>query len=63
LTFLTIAGLVFAVWYFLKPAPPSRIVMSTGVADGAYARFGERYAESLARDGVEVVLRPSAGAI
>jgi TRAP transporter TAXI family solute receptor len=63
LTFLTIAVLVFAVWYFLKPAPPSRIVMSTGVADGAYARFGERYAESLARDGVEVVLRPSAGAI
>jgi TRAP transporter TAXI family solute receptor len=63
LTFLTIAGLVFAVWYFLKPAPPSRIVMSTGVADGAYARFAERYAELLARDGVEVMLRPSAGAL
>jgi TRAP transporter TAXI family solute receptor len=62
-TFLIIASLVFAVWYFLKPAPPSRIVMSTGVAEGAYAKFGKRYAEALARDGVEVVLRPSAGAI
>jgi TRAP transporter TAXI family solute receptor len=63
LTFLAIAMLVFVVWYFLKPAPPSRIVMSTGVADGAYAKFGKRYAEVLARDGVELVLRPSAGAI
>ena len=63
LTFLAIGALVFAVWYLLKPAPPSRIVMSTGVTGGAYAKFGKRYAELLARDGVEIELRASAGAI
>ena len=63
LTFLVIAPACLAVWYLLKPAPPSRIVMSTGVPTGAYAKFGHRYAEFLARDGIEVVLRPSAGAI
>lgn len=63
LTFLVIALACLAVWYVLKPAPPSRIMMSTGVPTGAYAKFGHRYAEFLARDGIEVALRPSAGAI
>lgn len=63
LTLLILTLLCLAVWYFLRPAPPAMIVMSTGVADGAYARHGARYAELLGRNGVEVVLRPSAGAV
>ncbi len=55
-----LAALVVAVW---RPAPPSRVVMSTGPADGAYHAWALRYREILARQGVELVLRPSAGAV
>lgn len=46
---------------FIKPAPPKRLVMSTGAETGAYHAFGKRYQEILARDGIELELRPSAG--
>jgi TRAP-type uncharacterized transport system substrate-binding protein len=55
-----LAALVAAVW---RPAPPSRVVMSTGPADGAYHAWALRYREILARQGVELVLLPSAGAV
>jgi TRAP transporter TAXI family solute receptor len=59
--------LVFAAfaltWQFVRPAPPKKIVMSTGAAGGAYHYFGERYREKLAQDGIEVELRPSTGAV
>jgi len=48
---------------FVQPAPPTRIVMSTGAAGGAYHAFAERYREILARRGVTRELRPSAGAV
>jgi TRAP transporter TAXI family solute receptor len=63
LTLLVITLVCFAIWYFLRPAPPTAIVMSTGAAEGAYARYGQRYAEVLARNGIQVVLLPSAGAV
>jgi hypothetical protein len=50
-------------WQFVRPAPPKKIVMSTGAAGGAYHYFGERYRDKLAQDGIEVELRPSTGAI
>ena len=46
---------------FIKPAPPRRLVMSTGSETGAYHAFGKRYQEILARNGIELELRPSAG--
>ena len=59
--------LVFAAfaltWQFVRPAPPKKIVMSTGAAGGAYHYFGERYREKLAQDGIEIELRPSTGAV
>ena len=58
-------ALVFAVFavafYFVRPAPPDKIVMSTGTPDSGYQFFGLRYQEILARDGVTVELRTSAG--
>ncbi|MFI4929399.1 MAG: TAXI family TRAP transporter solute-binding subunit, partial [Burkholderiales bacterium] len=48
---------------FWQPAPPRRVIMSTGTEDGAYHAYGLRYREILARAGVELVLRPSAGAV
>ena len=57
---LLMALLIVTFW---KPGPPSRVVMSTGAEDGAYHAFGQRYKEILARSGVELVLKPSAGAV
>jgi TRAP-type uncharacterized transport system substrate-binding protein len=47
----------------VRPAPPKKIVISTGAAGGAYHYFGERYRDKLAQDGIEVELRPSSGAV
>jgi TRAP-type uncharacterized transport system substrate-binding protein len=41
--------------------PPRVIVMATGPAGGSYAAYGARYREVLARHGLEVELRPTAG--
>jgi TRAP transporter TAXI family solute receptor len=63
LTGIVVATLVAVVWRFVHPAPPGTIVLGTGVPGGAYAMYGKQYAEILARDGINVVLRESAGAI
>jgi TRAP transporter TAXI family solute receptor len=56
--------LVFwAAYQFVRPAPPDWLVMTTGAPGGAYEAFGKRYQEILARDGVELVLRPSSGSL
>jgi TRAP-type uncharacterized transport system substrate-binding protein len=47
---------------FIRPAPPESFVMATGPEGGAYRFFGERYRDILARDGITIDLRPSAGA-
>lgn len=46
---------------FIEPAPPDSIVISTGPIEGGYHMFALRYQEILARDGVKLELRPSAG--
>ncbi len=49
--------------FVMRPAPPSEIVMSTGVADGAYHAIALKYRDILARDGVTLRLWPSSGAV
>ncbi|MBL8479489.1 MAG: ABC transporter substrate-binding protein [Sterolibacteriaceae bacterium] len=46
---------------FIKPAPPDRLIISTGGEAGAYQRFAARYKDVLARYGIELVVLPSAG--
>jgi len=59
---LALILLGFAVAYlFVGPAPPERITLATGEAGGAYALFGSRYQEILSENGIELVLRESAG--
>lgn len=59
--FLVLA-LVFALsWRFIQPAPPERIVMVTGAEDSGDHMFALRYRDILARDGVTLELRTSAG--
>jgi len=62
----TIALIVAAFWVayqFVKPAPPDRIVMTTGSKEGAYHAFALQYQEILARHGIMLELRPSSGSI
>lgn len=61
LVFITI-GLLVAAYVWLQPNPPKRVVLATGPDNGAYARFGQAYAQALARHGITVELRNSDGA-
>ena len=60
---LAIALTVWIAVEFVRPAPPRRFVMTTGAPDGAYHLFAERYRAVLARQGITIELRPSAGAV
>lgn len=55
-----VLALVIA-FHFVEPGPPDRVVMTTGAVDDGYHMFAQRYKEILARDGVTVDLRISAG--
>jgi TRAP transporter TAXI family solute receptor len=56
------AALLWWVLDFWRPLPSRSFVMASGAAGTAYETFGERYQAILARDGVTLELRPSAGA-
>lgn len=59
-----IIGAAFLIAYrFVRPAPPSSFVISTGNEAGAYHLFGQRYRELLAREKIDVELRASSGSI
>jgi TRAP-type uncharacterized transport system substrate-binding protein len=58
---LAIVLLVLAYWW-LQPTPPKRVVLATGVEQGAYSEFGKRYAAALAKHGIAVELRHTQGA-
>lgn len=60
--FAAVAGLLL-VLHFFAPMPPRTLTMSTGAPGGAYAYYGERYREFLARQGVSLILQPSSGTI
>lgn len=53
---------VWASAYFLKPSPPRRIVMATGLADGLYHQHALRYKQILGRVGINVEERLTSGA-
>lgn len=48
---------------FVQPAPPRRIILSTGSDGGGYQHFAARYKSILQRDGIELLERPSAGSL
>jgi TRAP transporter TAXI family solute receptor len=58
-----LAASFFVAYQFVGPAPPKRIVLATGQDGGAYQQYGERFAEYLAREGIEVELRETAGSV
>jgi uncharacterized protein len=48
---------------FVDPFPPDRIVLATGQPGGAYDDFGREYQRRLAREGLRVELRRTAGSV
>ena len=67
---LSVAVVIFALigtaaWtagLFLKPAAPRCIVLASGLEDGLFHQYAKRYVEILARSGVTVEERMTAGA-
>lgn len=54
--------LLWLAYLILDPTPPRTVVLATGAEQGAYAEFGKRYVAELARFGIRVELRTTAGA-
>jgi len=61
--FLFVAAVAWLAFALLKPNPPRTVTMATGPEGSVSAELGTRYREILARDGVDLRLRPSAGAV
>jgi len=57
-----VAGFALA-YQYVEPPPPRHVVMTTGNEKGAYYAFGRKYADILARSGITLEVRPSAGSI
>lgn len=53
---------LLALIYFF-PAPPSKVVIATGVKGSSFEYYGKRYREIFARYNVELELRSTAGAL
>lgn len=48
---------------WVKPAPPSRVVIATGRSDGAYYGFAQQYRERLKREGITLEVRETSGSV
>jgi len=60
---VTAAAIGCAAFVMLGNMPPHRIVMATGPEGSAYEEDGKRYQAALAKAGVEVQLRSTAGSV
>ena len=61
---VAIAVVGFAIaFHFVKPAPPHTLVLATGSASGAYHAYGLRFRDELAKSGITLELRPTAGSV
>lgn len=58
-----IAAAFWVAYLFVEPAPPERIVMTTGSEEGAYHAFALQYRDILARHGITLELRASSGSV
>ena len=59
---VVVAGFV-AAYQFVEPAPPRRVAMAAGAVDGAYWRFAQSYRAELARAGIELDVKVTAGSV
>jgi TRAP-type uncharacterized transport system substrate-binding protein len=61
------AAAVLAIFYvaysLVDPLPPRHLVIGAGIAGSGYDNFARRYARILARDGIDLEIRNTAGAV
>lgn len=55
-----VAACVLAYW-LVDPSPPKHVTLSTGQENSAYDAIGKKYAQALAKNGIQVALTPSLG--
>ncbi len=60
---LLAAAAIWGVLHFVRPAPPSIVVVSTGPDGSTFQRSAERYAKAFARNGVTLRMKPSHGSL
>lgn len=48
---------------FIQPAPPKQLVLASGSAGGGYQRYAAAYKPLLEREGIQLVERPTSGAL
>ena len=60
---LLVAAAFWATALFVKPAPPDRIVVATATKGSPYFQLAERYREFLARNGVKLEVKETAGSL
>jgi len=49
--------------YFIKPAPPAKLIMASGQREGRYGYYAKQYKEFFKRNGVTLEIHPSTGAV
>ncbi len=59
---LAIVAFVVA-FQWVKPAPPSRVVIATGRSDGAYHHFAQQYRQRLAGERITLEIRETSGSV
>ena len=60
---LVLAAGIWIALQFMEPAPPKRLVISASTKGTPYHRAAERYAQILARNGIELEVRESQGSL
>lgn len=60
---LVVLGAFWLAYQFVEPAPPSRLVITTGSETGAYYAFAKRYGEELQRNGISLEVLSSKGSV
>jgi TRAP-type uncharacterized transport system substrate-binding protein len=60
---VAIVGVASLALIYLFPAPPSNVVIATGVKGSSFEYYGKRYREIFARHNINLELRPTAGAL
>jgi uncharacterized protein len=59
---IPILGFIVA-YPFVEPAPPRKITIGTGDPSGAYYAFAQRYRDLLAKEGITLEIRSTAGSV
>ena len=63
LVVLLVIVLIVAGYRWIDPTPPKTVTIATGLDDGAYADFAQKYKVILAKHGITAILRTSAGSM